>query len=127
MVSLDINKFSTKFHQIQKGEFETRFHQTQLTATGQGCKLYLEENILNCLEGNISSCLKGNISSCLGGNISSCLEGNISSCLGGNISSCLGGYISSCLGRIKKNYTQVSWEECTETCEDECSMMHFKE
>lgn len=22
---------------------------------------------------------------------------------------------------------QVSWEECSETCEDECSMMHFKE
>ena len=24
-------------------------------------------------------------------------------------------------------FFQVSWEECSETCEDECSMMHFKE
>merc|ERR1712083_437563 len=40
---------------------------------------------------------------------------------------CVEKAVPVCKSKPVTKCTTVSWEECSETCEDECSMMHFKE
>jgi len=41
--------------------------------------------------------------------------------------SCVVKKVPVCETKPVERCTTVSWKECTETCEDDCSMMHFKE